>query len=246
MGIHTFKTFDYRPVMVSALVGSHNYCLNRESSDMDFKYLICPKFEDLYDCSMFTDANQSAAVDYTARDIRTFPELLWKGNLSFVEILFSTKVEYTESLFHLFSERESFAVMQPKAFFGSVYHSSIAKVNNIHTGTSTTKGLIESFGYDTKEAHHALRGLYTLNRYMETRSMAEAFRYIEESEEKRVLMNLKENKYTEAEFLELVEKWEVKYYAPVIDFFTDLPACPDAYQRVKSIVKAAVRIELEM
>jgi len=34
--------------MLQILVGSHNYNLNNENSDKDYKIFVCPTFEDLY------------------------------------------------------------------------------------------------------------------------------------------------------------------------------------------------------
>lgn len=44
---------DHRIVVLKALVGSHNYNLNTESSDKDYKYFVLPTLDDLYNGTIF-------------------------------------------------------------------------------------------------------------------------------------------------------------------------------------------------
>ena len=46
--------FGERKVVFKALVGSHNYNLNDETSDKDYKYFVLPTFDDLYTGKMFS------------------------------------------------------------------------------------------------------------------------------------------------------------------------------------------------
>ena len=59
-----------REVVIKAVVGSHNYNLNTENSDEDFKYFVMPTFEDLYKGKFFSYSTQSDELDYTVHDIR--------------------------------------------------------------------------------------------------------------------------------------------------------------------------------
>ena len=45
---------DHRIAVLKALVGSHNYNLNTESSDKDYKYFVLPTLDDLYDGTIFS------------------------------------------------------------------------------------------------------------------------------------------------------------------------------------------------
>ena len=46
---------EIRHIAVRALVGSHNYNLNDESSDRDYKVFVFPNFGDLYKGKRYTN-----------------------------------------------------------------------------------------------------------------------------------------------------------------------------------------------
>ena len=86
-----------REVVFKALVGSHNYNLNTETSDKDYKYFVLPTFEDIYYNKTISKNVVSEDVDYTVHDIRKLPMLWWKTNINFVEPLFSREVMYNKN-----------------------------------------------------------------------------------------------------------------------------------------------------
>lgn len=87
-----------RKVALASLVGSHNYNLNTETSDKDYKFFVFPTFEDLYKNTKYVKSIVSDSVDYTVHDIRELPKLLWKGNINFLEVLVSQEMYVDESL----------------------------------------------------------------------------------------------------------------------------------------------------
>ncbi|PLR72244.1 DNA polymerase beta superfamily protein [Bacillus sp. UMB0728] len=95
-----------------ALVGSHNYNLNTVDSDRDYKEFFYPSFEDLYSGEKYSKAVTGDTEDIEHHDIRKLPDMLWKSNVNFVEVLFSTEVHTNDGLFKELSEkREHIASM---------------------------------------------------------------------------------------------------------------------------------------
>ncbi|MGD6876880.1 DNA polymerase beta superfamily protein [Bacillus infantis] len=95
-----------------ALVGSHNYGLNTADSDRDYKEFFYPSFEDLYSGEKYSKAVTGDTEDIEYHDIRKLPDMLWKSNVNFVEVLFSTDVLTNDELFKELSEkREHIASM---------------------------------------------------------------------------------------------------------------------------------------
>lgn len=81
------------------LVGSQNYQLAGPESDRDYKILLCPTFNDLYN---FHRVGKGDLVNfdhdhYSPMDIRQFNDLLLKCNPNVLEMVFSTEWEYTDT-----------------------------------------------------------------------------------------------------------------------------------------------------
>lgn len=74
-------------LFMSALVGSHNYNLNTEHSDLDYKYFVFPTFDDLYYKKEIAKSKTSDYLDYEVHDIRKLSQLWWKANINFIEVL---------------------------------------------------------------------------------------------------------------------------------------------------------------
>lgn len=96
-----------------ALVGSHNYNLNTESSDYDFKSFFYPSFDDLYSGEKYSKARTSDNEDTEFHDVRKLPDMLWKSNVNFVEVLFSKGASVLDSGLYreLHNRREDIARM---------------------------------------------------------------------------------------------------------------------------------------
>ena len=101
-----------RKVSFKALVGSHNYNLQIESSDKDYKAFFLPSFEDLYSGEKYPKSITSDTEDIEYHDIRKLPNMLWKSNVNFLEVLFSMEVyKYDELYDKLRSKREEIVRM---------------------------------------------------------------------------------------------------------------------------------------
>jgi len=208
--------YENRDVVVKALVGSHNYNLNTANSDEDYKYFVAPSFSDLYFGKMFSTAKQTDTVDFDVHDVRQLLNLLWKSNINFMEVLFSKKLEYHPDLDWLFLFPENYASMNLPAFWNATMGMHKQKMSELFKGTEKTKVLVDTYGYDTKQACHALRCLMVLERYTKTKSMEESLWFEDDSYHFSVLMGVKTNNVSLGTFENIV-----KAYLPRVEQYKE-------------------------
>jgi len=213
------ELFGNREIVIKALVGSHNYNLNTPSSDRDFKYFVTPTLEDLYYGNRFSTSKQSDTFDYDCHDIRQLGDLLWKANINFIEVLFSTDYVYDTRLSWLFRNRETFAFMNMVGFGNATFGMHKQKMGELHKGTAKTDILIEEYGYDTKQACHALRCLYVMEKLHAGFSMGESLYFHKDSVHRKNLLSVKNGELTEDQFIDLVADWKKEYREKVNEFF---------------------------
>jgi predicted nucleotidyltransferase len=230
-----------RKVAIKALVGSHNYNLNTANSDEDYKYFVFPTFDDLYTGKMFSTSVQSETLDYDCHDIRQFANLIWKANINFVEVLYSCNIRFVPALAPIFCNRDMFSLMNPFTFYNATYGMHLMKMKELHKGTAKTDALVEKFGYDTKQACHALRCLYVLDRVASGMSMGEALWFEDGSHDRDILMHIKNSEYTEDEFIPFVTGWHSHRANHVKEWF----ASQETNEGAKDILDAVVRDEIK-
>lgn len=81
-----------------SLVGSVNYNLHTETSDMDYKVFVIPSFDDLYFSRVYSESISTEEEDLEIHDIRKLDKMLYKSNVNFLEILFSEEIIINEEL----------------------------------------------------------------------------------------------------------------------------------------------------
>jgi len=232
--------FGFREIAVEALTGSHNYNLHTPTSDEDYKYFVVPTFEDLYGGKFFSSSMQSDLVDYTCHDIRQLSNLIWKANINFIEVLFSTQLWYTRGLEFLFENAEKWVGMNLPASRNATYGMHLQKMGDLHKGTEKTQGLVNTFGYDTKQACHALRCLYVLEKYGKSESMKEAL-WFNDGKKRDTLLEVKAGKYTEAEFLDIVEHWHTHVWGELSKNYNDTRANNELKEELDSLMLEFVK-----
>ena len=209
-----------RPIVIKALVGSHNYNLNTPESDEDWKFFVAPTFDDLYFGKRWSGGNHSEELDYSAHDIRQLADLLWKANLNFLEVLFSKKYETNYGFgVYLRTNADLFATMNLRAFGFATLGMHRQKMTTIHKGTEKSQKLVDAFGYDTKDAIHAMRCLYVVQRVAEGMPLREALWF--EGRDRAYLLNLKAGAFSEESFLSMVETWHELHYDEVKAFYKE-------------------------
>jgi len=208
-GENMTELFEGREIVVNALVGSHAHNLQTPESDRDFKLFITPTFEDLFNGTMFSFADISDTVDFSVHDVRKLGEQIWKGNINFLQVLFNPEGTHDNGLDFLFENRERIAQANIPNFLNSTMGMHREKMSTLHKGTGNTQHLIEKFGFDTKQAHHAIRCLFTIEKFWETDSMEKAL-WFNKGKKRTILMDIKAGKFTEAEVKAIAEEWFAK------------------------------------
>lgn len=236
--------FDGRTVVLKALVGSHNYNLNGKTSDEDYKYFVTPTFDDLYYGNMFSTAKQSPNLDYDVHDIRQLGALLWKANVNFVEVLFSRNIYVGAGLNWLLENKEPLAAMNLPYLFKATLGMHFQKMKDLRKGTAKTDTLVEQFGYDTKQATHAMRCLLMLERISSGMSMEEALWFEFGSGYRDFLLDIKSGGFTEAEFLSVVERWKSAKLGKAEEWFMAQTPNTQLRDELDKLIKNFIKQEL--
>ena len=239
--------FENHRLAFRALTGSHNYNLNTPTSDKDYKYFVFPTFDDLYSGKCYTNAKTSSELDYTVHDIRHLGDLIWKANINFIEVLFSTEYAYFDNVADsIISRGELYASMNLPSFRNATYGMHLNKMSNLMRGTGNTKVLIEKFGYDTKEACHALRCLYVLEKYAENPNMKNALWFDNDSVMRNTLLNVKTGVYLPEDFYNIVNYWNEKKKADIWNFYDKHTRNHEAKKDLEDRIKESVKRNLDL
>ena len=151
-------------LFMSALVGSHNYNLNTETSDKDYKVFVFPTFDDLYNKKEIAKSKVSNDLDYEVHDIRKLSQLWWKANINFIEVLFSQDIRYhideNNNLVQFIEQNKNeLATMNLPYLYDACMGMSLRKQKDMITDSPARHNNIEKYGYDTKSACHTIRVL---------------------------------------------------------------------------------------
>ena len=197
------------------LVGSHNYNLNDETSDKDYKVFIAPNFDDLYYNKQFSKSYIGETEDLDIHDIRKCSNLWWKANVNFLEVLYSNEIiinpklsRYTKGKIQdIFSIKEDIVKMNLPYLYNACIGMHLTKKKQIDKGTQSTQQLVDKYGYDTKQALHAIRILEFLMRFADNgfKDFKSAIRYEDYDLYKTRLISIKNGKFSKELFEQLVD-----------------------------------------
>ena len=157
---------------MSALVGSHNYNINTETSDKDYKVFVFPTFDDLYYKKEIAKSKTSDQLDYEVHDVRKLSQLWWKANINFIEVLFSQDIMYhideNNNLVQFIEQNKNeLATMNLPYLYDACMGMSLRKQKDMLTDSPARHNNIEKYGYDTKSACHTIRVLDFLVRLIQ-------------------------------------------------------------------------------
>lgn len=206
-----------RKIVFKSLVGSHNYNLNNKDSDKDYKIFVIPAFDDLYNNKMFVKNISQSAKDVEIHDIRKLPNLLYKSNVNYIEVLFSEElilnpnIKEKQLLGELIALRNEIAKINLSYLYKGckgMYHNKIKhlkKLENLIRYANNIEQLI------WKNACNAYRILDFIKRFYDTdfKNFKKAIYYKEGEKEK--ILNIKEGKYTKKEFQEMLKEKEEEF-----------------------------------
>jgi hypothetical protein len=229
-------------------VGSHNYLLADETSDIDKKLFVLPEFDDLYNMELFSMPDViTPTVDYAVNDIRKLPKLLWGSNIAYIEVLFSNDVcspyygVMPDELNKLFGVRNRIARMNLFKMFESCMGGQYQRMCNLKKGTANTQHLIEKFGYCTKQACHAYRNIDVLIRYAENgfKDFGKAIRYDIPGESK-IIMDIKQGRVAEQDFHDLMDDKRVQAMK-LRDEYKSKPIDEECLSIINGLIKSLVK-----
>lgn len=239
-----------RETVFTALVGSHNYNLNQSeftlptgvvfpASDKDYKAFVLPTFKELYEGETYTNSTITQTEDVEIHDIRKFIELLFKSNLSYLEVLFSKDIAFdTKEMKEIFSLRNEIFNMNLPKLYNSSNGTFFQKMSALHKGTESTQILVDAFGYDTKQAQHAFRNLDFAIRYEATgfKDVEKALRYGDGA----LVSNIKQGHFTRREFEYLANKVHKGVFTDIRDKFYEQPVNHELKEHLDNLVMKMV------
>ena len=234
-----------RKIILKTLVGSHNYNLNDNNSDRDYKIFVAPTFDDLYSGHIHTKSHVGESEDYTIHDIRKIPQLFWKSNINFIELLYSKKIDYNASIFPeidaMFKLRDKLVKMNLPYLYNACFGNAHNKYKNLEKGTSGTQHLIEKFGYDTKEALHCYRMFDFLQRFSKTNfnNFQQAVSY--EGQEREFMFGIKHGNYTLIQFKEMVMRLKTEVETNIKPHYSEQKPQHEFLDELNYLIKDLVR-----
>lgn len=242
--------FNDRKVVFKALVGSHNYNLNDESSDKDLKYFVLPTFDDLYGGTKFSASKVGTEEDYDVHDIRKLTDLFWKANVNFLEVLYSNDIQVAfdgsgslRELNDIFAIRDSIVTMNLPYLYSACKGMFHEKMKRIQSPTSGTQELMDKYGYDTKQALHAFRILDFIVRFHEFNwDFKEAMTY-NDTERSKMLM-IKHGHFTLDAFKSLVYDAYNDVFLGLEDTYKSKAPNLEVKATLEDLVKSMVRRNL--
>ena len=260
--------FGGRREFFRARTGSWNYNLNDENSDEDYKVFVFPTFEDLYNGEKFSESYIGKEIDLNVHDIRKLPMLFWKSNLAFLELLYSDKIVRTmetkdfnimthpqaeqvidrsgELMHELFLMRDKLVTMNLPHLFGACIGTHNQKMKLIHKGTESTQILVDTYGYDCKQALHAMRMLDFLTRFAHNDfgGFKEALYYPNSDSNRDFLLSLKHGEISEEEFLRDADNYLKIAEEDLKEKYCSQPVDEKTNEKLIHIVKEIVKINI--
>lgn len=243
-----------RKELFRALVGSHNYNLNTESSDRDYKVFTLPTFDDLYLGNQYSKSIIGETEDLDIHDIRKVSNLWWKSNVNFVEVLFSKEIILNKNisiealilLNEIFEMKEEIAKMNIPYLYNACFGMYITKMKQVKKGTEGTKHIVEQFGYDTKQALHAIRILDFLRRFANSnfQDFEGSITYKEEEPYYKFLLDVKEGKFKLEVIHDLINTIVNDLEKNYKELYMNTKPNNETNQKLINLVKQIVRIEL--
>ena len=244
-----------RKVIFRTLVGSHNYNLNTEESDEDYKAFVMPTFEDLYNGKMFSKQVVGDEMDCEYHDIRKLPMLLSKANLNYVETLFSHKIqmsddahpEHVNIINDILCNKDRIAKMNLSRMYSACNGMFNQKMSMLDKGTKGTEHLVEKYGFDTKQAQHAFRIVDFIVRYHgnDFTSFGDAIRYSESSPHREFMMDIRNGKLSKEEFVDFMGRYKSRNFDILKKEIKPLDKDEEMHEMLKDSIYKLVKSGLE-
>lgn len=245
------EKYEGRIVALSSLVGSHNYGLNDENSDKDFKFFTLPSFDDLYTGHRFHKQTIGEKEDYDVHDIRKLSDLLYKSNVSYMEVLASKEIMLNPCVFdevsELFSLRDDIFRMNLPHLYDACFGSSIQKEIEVKCDryTGGTKHLFDEHGFDTKQATHSHRNLKIIVDFADNdfKDFEKILRYY--GSDLELLKGIRHGEWTKEEFIEMNSRFREENVTKYKSLYKSFEPNNELKLHIESIVKKMIHKNLD-
>ena len=156
-----------------SVVGSWNYGLGDKNSDVDFKVTYFPNFIHFYE-GKFPKMNiVTKDYDFTLAPFHQYIDHVLKGNINFFEVLYPAKPEYFYTyapgkINPIMDILREMVPMNAIRMFDACRGTAQQKIGRLDKYSVDNEFMKEKYGYNLKEAAHAVRQLYFLRSFLET------------------------------------------------------------------------------
>jgi predicted nucleotidyltransferase len=155
--LETTRKEDYN-VLAILIHGSQNYELDTEKSDFDYRAIVCPTLDNLYDQTTISTKLEYEHGLIDVKDIRTYGQQLIKSNTAYLETLYAKeKIILNEDFQELLEIRDQIVVLDPIRHLNSCVGQTMEKRKAMCHPYPTLKEKIDKYGYDPKQLHHIVR-----------------------------------------------------------------------------------------
>lgn len=164
---------------VTMLYGSQNYGLDSADSDVDTKTMVLPSLKMVLLDSKRVSTEltlEDGSLD-NCKDVREMFMNYLKGNINFVETLFTPYYSYYKypSYFEdLRAHRNLVANAQPRRLMHMAAGMAKQKYEAFEHPFEGKKLVLEKYGYDPKQLHHLVRLYHFMSTYLESLSFYHA------------------------------------------------------------------------
>lgn len=235
-----------RKQLLRSNTGSWNYNLQSEDSDRDYKVFVAPTFEDLYKGKMYANSIITKTEDNDIHDIRKLPDLFWKSNIAYLELLFSDDITFPDDsdFNRLYALRDEIAIINLPQLFKSCGGMYLNRMKRILHATEGTEHLVAKYGYNTKEALHTVRTLDLLIRFHNNgfKDFKKALRY--DDLEREFMVAIKYGRFSHDAFIKFVTGFHDAYFVPLKEEFYSKEPNKELKEEIDSIVMSIVKKNL--
>lgn len=169
-------------VMATMLYGSQNYGLDTPESDVDAKTIVVPRLRGLIlDKKVSTELRLPDNSLDTVKDVREMFDNYKKGNINFLETLFTPYFyiasDFADEFRELREHRHLIANSKPRATLSMVKGMAHVKGQFMEADHPSAAEAIAKYGYNPKELHHLARLYYFAHSFLENADFYTALKY---------------------------------------------------------------------
>lgn len=169
-------------VWATMLYGSQNYSMATETSDVDTKTMLFPTVK----ATVLGKKMNATDLVYTdgslvgVRDYRDMFDLFMRGNVRFLETLYSKFVVVNQDYGQFFADlqrhRELIANAHPRRLMHSAAGMARQKYEALEHPYPSKLEVLAKYGHDPKQLHHLVRLMYFMEKFLETLSYGASLR----------------------------------------------------------------------